>query len=166
MMTLSALGPYKKAIKCLVNPKYRAKQRVKQNERLRKRAEEHAERDRRFAQDYHKIEEFQDIHKGERCFIVAGGPSLAELDLGLLANDVVFSMNRVYRGFDWGLPRIDYYVLADRRTYETIHEEARVLDLGVRFYRSWILDMPEYRNATNPEPVVPLRYITARLFFL
>jgi hypothetical protein len=142
----------------VVSPKYRARRLEKQQEKLRRKAEEHADRDRRYAQGYKQIEKFENAHRRERCFIVAGGPSLTQLDLGLLGNDIVFSMNRVYRGFDWGLPKIDYYVLVDRPTYKTIHNEARALDLGIRFYRSAVLDMPEYKDATNPEPAIPLNF--------
>jgi len=38
----------------------------------------------------------QDIHKGERCFIIGNGPSLRDLDLGKLRNEKTFGMNRIY----------------------------------------------------------------------
>ena len=84
---------------------------------------------------------------------------MKQLDLTLLKGEIVLSMNRAYRGFETGLPKIDYYFLADRRTYTMIHDEARRLDLGVRFYHSWICDMPEYKDASEPEPVIPLRFV-------
>ncbi len=39
---------------------------------------------------------FRDKHKGERCFIVANGPSLQKTDLSLLRDEITIGMNRIY----------------------------------------------------------------------
>ncbi len=39
---------------------------------------------------------YKDRHKGERCFIIANGPSLARTDLSLLKGEYVIGMNRGY----------------------------------------------------------------------
>ncbi len=39
-------------------------------------------------------------HVGQRCFILANGPSLATMDLSPLANEITFGLNRIYLMFD------------------------------------------------------------------
>ena len=51
-----------------------------------------------------KLKSFHNKHKGKRCFIVANGPSLQNMDLSLLKNEFTIGMNRIYlleeiRGF-------------------------------------------------------------------
>ena len=36
---------------------------------------------------------FKNIHSGERCFILGNGPSLKNVDLSLLADEFVFTVN-------------------------------------------------------------------------
>ena len=43
-----------------------------------------------------KLQQFKNIHKGKRCFIVANGPSLKKTDLTLLKNEITIGMNRIY----------------------------------------------------------------------
>ena len=50
------------------------------------------------------------IHSGERCFILANGPSLAHVELDRLAGENVFGMNRVYLLFQRTEMRPRYYV--------------------------------------------------------
>ncbi|MEH2947663.1 6-hydroxymethylpterin diphosphokinase MptE-like protein [Sporofaciens sp. JLR.KK001] len=79
------------------------------------------------------IEKFHNLHKGQRCFIVATGPSLKIEDLDLLKNnnEVCFSMNTIFYAFDKTDWRPDYYVVSD---YRGIDEYSRLLDnLPVRY---------------------------------
>ncbi|MCC6143053.1 MAG: hypothetical protein IT368_04515 [Candidatus Hydrogenedentes bacterium] len=49
------------------------------------------------------LDALADRHKGKRCFVVGNGPSLNQLDMSLLRNDVVLGSNQVYLGYDnWG----------------------------------------------------------------
>lgn len=43
-----------------------------------------------------KLESVNNRHKGERCFIIANGPSLSKIDFSLLKNEVTIGMNRIY----------------------------------------------------------------------
>lgn len=43
---------------------------------------------------------YHNIHKGERCFLIANGPSLKSTDLTLLSNEITIGMNRIYLLFD------------------------------------------------------------------
>lgn len=47
-----------------------------------------------------RIKEFRNLHSGQRCFIIANGPSLLKLDLTFLKNEITFGMNRLYLIFD------------------------------------------------------------------
>ena len=42
------------------------------------------------------LHNYYNIHKNERCFIIANGPSLMKMDLSCLRNEYTFSMNRAY----------------------------------------------------------------------
>jgi len=42
-----------------------------------------------------KLISFKDKHKGQRCFILANGPSLKITDLSLLKNEITIGMNRI-----------------------------------------------------------------------
>lgn len=47
-----------------------------------------------------RLEAFRDKHKGERCFILANGPSLSSMQLSSLRNEITFGMNRIYLLFE------------------------------------------------------------------
>ena len=46
------------------------------------------------------FEEYKDIHKGQRVFLIANGPSLSETDLSLIENECSFAMNRISMIYD------------------------------------------------------------------
>ena len=43
-----------------------------------------------------KLNHFHDKHAGERIFLIANGPSLAQMDLTPLKHKITFGMNRIY----------------------------------------------------------------------
>ena len=43
-----------------------------------------------------KIEEFKNLHKGERAFVICNGPSLNKHNLELLKDEITFGGNRIY----------------------------------------------------------------------
>ncbi len=62
-------------------------------------------------------------HVGERCFIVATGPSITLSDLHLLRDECTFSMNsavRLYDKTDW---RPTYYGIQDWRVYDKLQDD-------------------------------------------
>ena len=67
---------------------------------------------------YEEIQKYKDIHKGERCFIVATGPSLTIADLEMLNNEITFGMNSITKIFDRTTWRPTYYGIQDRQVYE------------------------------------------------
>ena len=64
-----------------------------------------------------KIEKFKNCHYGEKCFIVATGPSLKMNDLDILHknNIVCFSMNGIFKAFGQTKWYPDYYVASDSK---------------------------------------------------
>jgi hypothetical protein len=53
------------------------------------------------------------VHKNERCFIVGNGPSLNDIDMSLLKNEITLGSNRVYLGFEqWGF-NFPYWAIVD-----------------------------------------------------
>jgi hypothetical protein len=64
------------------------------------------------------LEKYRNAHKGERCFIIANGPSLKRMDLSILRNEHTFSMNRAYLLYtEWGFtPK--YYVCINELVLE------------------------------------------------
>jgi hypothetical protein len=65
-----------------------------------------------------KLLTFQNKHKGERCFIIANGPSLAKTDLSLLQGETTFCMNRIYLMFDKLDFTPNYYVVSNELILE------------------------------------------------
>lgn len=65
-----------------------------------------------------RLEKYRNIHQGERCVIMANGPSLGRMELGKLAGEHTMSMNRAYLLYkQWGfLP--SYYVCINELVLE------------------------------------------------
>ena len=72
--------------------------------------------DRRIADyDSKSVKKFQNKHNGEKCFIVATGPSLRIEDLNVLKENNIdtFSMNEIYKAYTNTCWRPDYFVAED-----------------------------------------------------
>lgn len=84
------------------------------------------------------IAKFKNIHAGERCFIVATGPSLTVDDLDTLYrnHEKCISMNRIYNIFPKTEWRPDYYVIEDYKMIEDLAEEIAKLPLPYKFVAS------------------------------
>lgn len=67
-----------------------------------------------------KITKYKNKHNGQRCVIVATGPSLCACDLDLVEKNkmVSFSVNSVFKIFDQTLWRPTYYVIDDYRAIQ------------------------------------------------
>ena len=65
----------------------------------------------------------KDKHKGERCFIIGNGPSLARTNLEALAGEYTFGLNRIYLLFDRLSFRPSYYVCVNPYLIEQTWED-------------------------------------------
>jgi hypothetical protein len=70
---------------------------------------------------------FKNLHQGQRCFIVANGPSLRKTDLNLLANEVTFGLNRIYLLFNEISFRPTYYITVNELILEQYSKEIQSL---------------------------------------
>lgn len=52
--------------------------------------------DPRWEKNLLKLEPYQDLHSGKRCFIIGNGPSLRDTDMSLLRDEIIFGLNRIY----------------------------------------------------------------------
>lgn len=60
-----------------------------------------------------KIKALKDKHKGERCFIIATGPSLTLEDVNKLKNEHTIGVNSIFRLYDKIDWRPEYYTILD-----------------------------------------------------
>lgn len=75
-----------------------------------------------YQQHSKKLKDLYNIHKGDRCFLVATGPSLNKVDFSLLKNEIIFGINSLYRGFDKLGIKCDYYAISDGHRWDTDSE--------------------------------------------
>jgi hypothetical protein len=70
---------------------------------------------------------YQDIHRNERCFVIANGLSLNRLNLSLLAKERTISMNRAYLLYErWGF-QPNYFVCIDELVLQRFAADIRRL---------------------------------------
>ena len=72
-----------------------------------------------------EIRSYGDAHRGERCFIIGGGPSLKKLDPKPLKNEYTFGVNAVFLIFDWLGFQPTYYCVEDWLVYEDRFDEIK-----------------------------------------
>ena len=71
----------------------------------------------------------KDSQRGQRCFIIGNGPSLARIDISRLKNEYTFGMNRVYLAFpEWGFPT-SYFLSINSLVIEQCAEDISGLPL-------------------------------------
>jgi hypothetical protein len=76
-----------------------------------------------------KIRSLKDTHYGERCFIVANGPSLARTDLNLIKNEISFGLNRIYLNFNTSSFRPTYYLALNELVLEQFSSDINQLSM-------------------------------------
>jgi hypothetical protein len=100
----------------------------------------------RLAASRRALTAMKDRHRGERCFILGNGPSLARTDLSLLRGEATFGMNRVYLLFPTLGYQTTYYVAVNDLVIEQCAKDLRGLR-GPKFItwrgRSWLRGDPE-----------------------
>ncbi len=82
-----------------------------------------------------RLESLENIHQGERCFIIGNGPSLKNTDLSRLKNEFTIGMNRIYLLFpQMGFPT-SYYLSVNDLVVEQCAED--IQNLGIPKFLSW-----------------------------
>lgn len=82
-----------------------------------------------------RLRKLNNIHIGERCFIIANGPSLTVEDLELLHNqeEITFAMNRIYKLFSETSWRPTYYVCEDINIFHESLDEINAISAEKKF---------------------------------
>lgn len=78
---------------------------------------------------------YKDLHRGQRCFIIGNGPSLKNMDLSKLRNEVTFGMNRVYLQFPELGFTTTYFVTVNNLVIEQFTSD--ILGLSMPKFLSW-----------------------------
>lgn len=79
----------------------------------------------------------KDKHKGERCFIIGNGPSLNEIDLTKLKDEVTFGVNAIYTNVDKMGFMPTYYVVEDIFVAEDRSEEINTFKGSIKFFGNY-----------------------------
>lgn len=99
------------------------------------------------------LRKYHNSHVGERCFIVANGPSLRASDLELIHanNEISFAMNRIYKIFSETKWRPTYYVCEDSNIFheateaiDSIPAKAKFTPINLRWYQGIKVSKSEY----------------------
>lgn len=75
------------------------------------------------------LRQYRGKHAGERCFIVANGPSLRQTDLSLLKDEISFGLNRIYLLFEESSFRPSYYLAVNELILEQWPDEISRLEM-------------------------------------
>lgn len=72
-----------------------------------------------------RLEHLRDRHRGARCVVVANGPSLNQMDLSFLRNEIAIGMNKIHLGFKRFNFHPRYYVAVNEKVLRQSTEEIR-----------------------------------------
>jgi hypothetical protein len=72
---------------------------------------------------------FHDIYKGQRCVIIANGPSLARMELGSLRTEITIGMNRIYLNFPAMAFETSFYVAINELVLDQFVKEIQALQM-------------------------------------
>jgi hypothetical protein len=108
-----------------------------------------------------RIARYRDIHAGERCFIVANGPSLQKTHLDLLASEKTFGLNRIYLHFNESSFRPTYYAAFNELILEQF--PAEISSLPMPKFLNW--SRRSCFDLQNPTTVFLKSHIVLHDFF-
>jgi len=103
------------------------------------------------------VEDFKDIHKGERCFIIGTGPSLRSTNLTLLNDEITFGVNGLFVGLEYFGIKPRYWGFSDPRTIESYYKQVFLLDTTIFLAvgaREWYLNNISQFEEFNNDPIV------------
>lgn len=86
------------------------------------------------------LRKFYKMHEGQRCFVVANGPSLQMDDLQCLHEygELCFGVNGIYHAFsrtDW---RPDFYLAGDPKMFEYFQDNILSIDVRYKFLGDYV----------------------------
>ena len=90
-----------------------------------------------------RLAAYHNRHRGERCIIMANGPSLKQTDFALIENEVTFGMNRIYLLFDHMGFEPTYFTSSNGLVISQFAEDIRQLNMPT--FLNW-----NYRRYFDP----------------
>jgi hypothetical protein len=88
--------------------------------------------------DYRLLKDLKGKHSGKRCFIIGNGPSLNDLDLSLLKDEITFGVNAIYTNFQKMGFYPTYYVVEDMLVAEDRAEEINAYTESIKFFPNYV----------------------------
>jgi hypothetical protein len=110
---------------------------------------------------YEKLKSIKNKHRGERCFIVATGPSLTIEDLEKLKNEITFSMNSICLAFDETDWRPTYYGIQDMGVFNKLERYIEELDIEGKFIADVI---SKHKTISGDHYIYPLNLLNHTVF--
>lgn len=98
-----------------------------------------------------KNKRFRNIHKGNRCFILGNGPSVKDVNLELLQNEIVFTVNQAARMPKFDALKTNYHFWADPLFFKKVDDggSEELIDI-----------MKKVRtDENNPEVFIPIEQL-------
>jgi hypothetical protein len=75
-----------------------------------------------------RLTRLKDRHRGERCVLVANGPSLNQMDLSFLRRETVIGLNKIFIGFRRFVFYPRYYCAVNEKVLQQAASEIRALN--------------------------------------
>jgi len=118
--------------------------------------------DKRYDRYKYQIEKLKDIHRGERCFIFATGPSINKTNVDLLENEAVIGLNTSFNTFKDHNIKFKYYVVSDRpnawmNCYKDILAVDTILFIGGNAGEEYLNNIDKYEKYVKSKAVLPVR---------
>lgn len=79
-----------------------------------------------------KLKLINNKHQGQRCFIIGNGPSLKNVDMSKLKNEITFSVNGIYHIPDF---RPYYYLIVSKEFEMYNRKDIRKVEAKIKFFR-------------------------------
>lgn len=82
-----------------------------------------------------ELADYRDAYRGRRCVIIGNGPSLREMDLSPLRDEITFGLNRAYLMYERLGFKTSFLVAVNRYVVEQCASE--IVDAGLPTFISW-----------------------------
>ena len=97
--------------------------------------------------DFDKLQQLRDRHRGQTVVIIGNGPSLNDTDLSLLDGHVTIGVNSIFLAADRLPGPLTYYVVEDQAVFRENTDEIKRYVAGTKIFPS------NYRHAFNDQEI-------------
>ncbi len=110
-----------------------------------------------------RLANYENLHRGQRCFIIGNGPSLKNTDMTRLKGEFTFGMNRIYLMFPELGFSTTYYACINSMVIEQCAQDIRALDiprfLSWRSHNLITASRQSGNSSSNPNAASDLIYL-------